>query len=332
MTLPKVQFIATGGTIGFLGEGRMDAVAYGEHGTPILIDELLARVPEINDVAEIHAEQPLVEGAPGQSIGPREWLALADRCNALLNGPNPPDGIVITHGTYVLEETAYFLNLTVHSDRPVVLTGAQRPSTTMSSDVDINLFNAVLAAGARESTGKGALVVFNHEINAARDVTKTSVFRAETFQSRDLGFLGYVDSDAKVVYYRAPTKRHTSQSEFQVSRDTELPWVDIIYTYAGDDGRAIEALVERGARGLIVTAGGPNPSFSRAVSRAIARGVVVVRANHMGSGRVVATPGMIQNGVVAADNLSPKKARILLMLALGVSEEREDLQRIFTEY
>src|SRR5260370_30112427 len=138
MPLPKVRLSATGGTIGFLGQGRMDAVAYGEHGTPVLIDDLLARVPELKDVAAVTAEQPLVEGAPGQSIGPREWLMLAERCNALFNGPNPPDGIVITHGTYVLEETAYFLNLTVHSDRPIVLTGAQPPSTAMSSDAQIN--------------------------------------------------------------------------------------------------------------------------------------------------------------------------------------------------
>src|SRR5262249_15750593 len=143
------------------------------------------------------------------------------------------------------------------------------PSTAMSSDAEINLLNAVLAAGAPQSRGKGTLVVLNHEINAARDVTKTAVFRTEAFQSRDLGFLGYVDSDTAVGYYRAPLKKHTFQSQFRVSTATDLPWVDIVFTYAGDDGRAIEALVERGAAGLVVTPGGPNPTYARALSEAI---------------------------------------------------------------
>ena len=330
--LPTIHILATGGTIGFEGHERLDAVTYGEHGSPVLIDDLLARVPEITGIAQIRSEQPFIEGAGGQSIGPPEWIWLAERCNEILNGDDPPDGIVVTHGTYVLEETAYFLNLTVHSDRPVVLTGAQRPSSAFSSDADMNLLNAVLAAGSPESKGKGVLAILNHQINTARDVTKTSTYRAETFESRDLGFLGYVDSDRLVAYYRAPTKRHTAQSEFSVSPSTQLPWVDIVHTFAGDDGRAVDALVDRGARGLIITVGGPNPALVAAISRAVASGVTVVRSSHLGSGRVMITPRSVEAGTISVDNLSPRKSRILLMLALAAELDREQIQRAFNEY
>ena len=329
---PTIHILATGGTIGFKGNDPLDGVTYGEQGSPILIDDLLARVPQLSGIAQITSEQPFIEGSGGQSIGPAEWIWLAERCNQVLTGDDSPDGIVVTHGTYVLEETAYFLNLTVHSGRPVVITGAQRPSSALSSDADMNLLNAILAAGAQESRGKGVLVVLNHQINAARDVTKTSTYRAETFESRDLGFLGYVDSDGQVVYYRAPTKRHMSQSEFVVSASTQLPWVDIIHTFAGDDGRAVDALVDRGARGLIVTVGGPNPALLAAISRAIARGVYVIRSSHLGSGRVMSTPRSNEEGIISANNLSPRKSRILLMLALAADYDREQIQRVFNEY
>ena len=330
--LPTIHILATGGTIGFKGDERLDAVAYGEHGSPILIKELLARIPELAGIAQISSEQPFIEGSGGQSIGPTEWIWLAERCNQIFNRDEPPDGILITHGTYVLEETAFFLNLTVHSDRPVVLTGAQRPSSALSSDADMNLVNAVIAAGAPESKGKGVLAILNHEINAARDVTKTSTYRAEIFQSRELGFLGYVDSDRQVAYYRSPTKRHTAQSEFIVSASTQLPWVDIVQTFAGDDGRAVDALIDLGARGLIVTVGGPNPALLAAISRAIAKGVTVVRSSHLGSGRVIATPRSVEAGIISAENLSPRKSRILLMLALAADLDREQVQRVFNEY
>ena len=328
---PKVHILATGGTIGFAGLDRLDAVRYAEHGHPILIDDLLARVPEIEQFADIQAEQVFVEGYKGQTIGPQEWLAWARRCNELFSGDAPPAGIVMTHGTYVMEETAYFLNLTVRSDRPVVLTGAQRPSTAMSSDADLNLLNAVLAAGAPDSAGKGVLVVLNHQINAARDVTKTSTYRMETFQSRDLGFLGYVDSDGEVVYYRSPTRRHTHQSEFDVSAVSEFPWVDIVTNYAGADGRAVEALVEKGAAGLVI-AGMSVRGMQPALEDAARKGVVVVRAGNLGSGRVVATPRSREQGIIAADNLAPKKARILLMLALTVTRDPGRIQEFYQVY
>lgn len=332
MTLPTIHILATGGTIGFKGYERLAAVTYGEKGAPVLIDELLARIPELAEIAQISSEQPFIEGHEGRSIGPPEWVWLAQRCNQILAGDDPPDGIVVTHGTYVMEETAYFLDLTVNSDRPVVLTAAQRPSSALGSDAEINLVNAVLAAAAPESKGKGVLAVLNHQINAARDVTKTSTYRAEAFESRDLGFLGYVDSDGQVVYYRTPTKRHTGQSEFAVSPSTQLPWVDIVHTFAGDDGRAVDALVDRGARGLIITAGGPNPALVAAISRAIAAGVTVVRSSRLGSGRVMTTPRSVEAGIISADNLSPRKARILLMLALAEELDREQVQRVFNEY
>ena len=328
---PKVHILATGGTIGFAGVDRLDGVRYAEQGHPVYIDELLARVPELSQIADVQAEQVFVEGFQGQSIGPREWLAWARQCNQRFGGGAPPDGIVMTHGTYVMEETAYFLNLTVRSDRPIVLTGAQRPSTAIGTDADLNLYNAVLAAGSPHSVGKGVLVVLNHQINAARDVTKTNTYRMETFQSRDLGFLGYVDSDGNVVYYRAPTRRHTFQSEFDVSGVSEFPWVDIVTNYAGADGRAVEALVERGASGLVV-AGMGGRTMLPALAEAVSKGVVVVRSGNLGSGRVVATPRTREQRIIAADNLAPKKARILLMLALTTTRDPDRIQQLFETY
>jgi L-asparaginase type II len=329
--LPKIHILATGGTIGFGGLDRLDGVRYSELGGPIYINDLIARVPELAGIARVSAEQIFVEGFEGQSIGPQEWLAWACRCNELFHGEDPPDGIVITHGTYVMEETAYFLNLTVKSDRPVVLTGAQRPSTTMSSDADLNLFNAVLTAGASDSENKGVLVVLNHQINAAREVTKSNTYRMETFQSRDLGFLGYVDSDGQVIYYRSVVRRHTSNSEFDVTNLNEFPLVDIVMNYAGADGRVVDALVEKGTSGLII-AGMGGRTLQPSLVKAVKNGIIVVRASNLGSGRVIDTPGTKAQGIIAADNLLPKKARILLMLALTITRDPEQIQKMFKTY
>ena len=164
-------------------------------------------------------------------------------------------GIIFTHGTNTIEETAYFMNLTVRSDKPVVIVGAQRPFSTLSSDGPLNLLNAIRVAADPVSRGKGTLVVLNDEINAARDVTKTNTYRLETFQSRELGILGYADPD-KIVFYRAPTRRHTAQSQFDLTQTGELPKVSILYGYAGDDGDLAKAAVAAGAKGLVIAGTG----------------------------------------------------------------------------
>ena len=186
------------------------------------------------------------------SIGPAEWLQLAQRIDALLSSAQPPQGVVITHGTATLEETGYFLHLTVKSDRPVVLTGAMRPPSALGTDADLNLVDAIRLAACPDAAGRGVLTVLNNEIQSARDVTKTNAFRVNTFGSRDFGCLGYVDADGQVLFYRNVTRLHTSATPFDVRGRQTLPRVDIVYAYAGADGVLIDALRERGTDGLVL--------------------------------------------------------------------------------
>src|SRR3954469_18073114 len=184
------------------------------------------------------------------------WRQLADRINQLFAEDADVAGVVITHGTSTIEETAYFLNLTVKHDRPVVLVGAQRPATAISADGPLNLVSAVRTAASPASRGRGVLVVLNDEINAARDVTKSNTYRAETFRSGELGFLGYVDQD-KVAYYRSPEKRHTTNSEFDLRAIAELPAVEIVYSAVESNAAVIvEALQQAGVRGIIFASTG----------------------------------------------------------------------------
>jgi L-asparaginase len=247
-------------------------------------------------------------------------------------------GVVITHGTNTLEETAYFLNLTVRHDRPVVLVGAQRPATAISADGPLNLLNAVRTAVAPEARGKGVMVVMNDEINAARDVTKTSTYRVETFNSPTLGYLGYVDTD-RVSFYRASTKRHTGASEFDLTGVTELPRVDIVYSYVEPNPVMIRALIEDGVDGIVLA--GTGAGLVSAVERTALEGVtalpsdtrpVIVRSNRTGSGRVVPLGAYDERGMIPADTLNPQKARILLMLALTRTRDLDEIRRMFTEY
>src|SRR5207237_3297633 len=184
-------------------------------------------------------EDLLQVGSP--SIGPQEWLQLSDRIHALLK-TDAVKGIVLTHGTATLEETAYFLHLTVKSDRPVVVTGAMRPPSALGTDADLNLLDAIRLAAPPEAAGHGVLTVLNNEIQSARDVAKSNAFRVDTFDSRDFGVLGYVDSDARVLFYRAVTRPHTTATPFDLRGKNELPRVDMMYSYAGGDGVLVDAL------------------------------------------------------------------------------------------
>ena len=330
---PLVHVIATGGSISGLGPHRLDYTLYPELGKRLSAEEMLARVPEASGIAEVKVENLLRVGS--SSIGPAEWLQLGQRIDALLSSAQPPQGVVITHGTATLEETGYFLHLTVKSDRPVVLTGAMRPPSALGTDADLNLLDAIRLAACPEAVGRGVLAVLNSEIQSARDVTKTNAFRVNTFGSRDFGCLGYVDADGQVLFYREVTRLHTGATPFDVRGVQTLPRVDIVYAYAGADGVLIDALRERGTDGLVLVGfgGGTFPgAFQEAGERAVQAGIPVVLATRSTAGRVVMTPGKAEAGFIAADDLMPQKARILLMLALGITRERQAIQEMFYRY
>jgi L-asparaginase len=330
---PRVALIGTGGTISSIGRGSLDLWEYMDAGHKAEPDELLIRFPEVAEAAEIVSVRFRSMSSP--AIGPADWLALDAAVQAAAAREAPLDGVVITHGTATLEETAYFLNLTLKVDVTVVLVGSQRPATGLSSDAGLNLLNAVRVAGAREARGLGVLVLLNDEIQAAREVTKASTLRLETFRSPDLGMLGYADPDGRVAIYRRPTRRHAPQTEFDMRDRTGLPRVDIAASYAGADGTAIAAFVAAGARGIVSASlppGMTTPAEMEALREARRRGVLVVLSSRAGSGRVLPRTVLRQHGFVAADNLNPQKARVLAMLALTRTDEAAEVQRMFDEY
>ena len=204
---PRVYLIGTGGSISFIGKHRTDYINYTYDNKHLTIQEMLGRIPEVNDFAEVRAEQYLNLGSA--DLLPSHWLELAKRINQVFREDPEAAGVAITHGTATLEETAYFLNLTVKSHRPVVVTGAMRPPTALDTDADLNLLDCIRVAAAPQSAGRGVLTILNNEVQAARDVTKSNSYRLETFKSNELGFLGYADSDGQVVFYRTPTRSHT---------------------------------------------------------------------------------------------------------------------------
>ena len=331
-TKPNIYVVATGGSIAGLGPDRMDYILYPELGEHITIEQSLDRIPEAFDLANIRAEDLVSVGST--AIGPDEWLSLAHRINAILDS-DEVDGVVVTHGTATLEETAYFLHLTVKSTKPVVVTGAMRPPTALSTDADLNLLDAIRVTASPAVPGMGVLTILNNEIQCARDVVKTNTFRVETFKPNELGFLGYADSDGKVVMYRAPLRKHTTATEFDVSDRDALPRVDVVYCYAGSDELLINAVRANGSDGLVLAGFGGGsfpPKAAEAAAAAVAEGMPVVLASRSLAGRVVMTPRKEEQGFIVSDNLQPQKARILLMLALTVTNNREEIQRMFSEY
>ena len=293
----------------------------------------MENIPEALEFAEVVPEQLVNVGSA--NITPKHWLQLALRINEIFARDSEAAGIAITHGTATLEETAYFLNLTVKDRRPVVVTGAMRPPTGMGTDSDINLLDCIRVAAAPQSAGRGVLTVLNNEIQAARDVTKSNSYRLETFRSGELGCLGYADSDEQVVFYRNPARTHTADSEFDVAEVEELPRVDIAYAYAGADGLVVNALAEAGVNGIVAAGlggGSSSPEFMAALKEAQEKGIPVVIATQTGNGRVMRTRRFVEDGYIAADNLAPKKARILLMLALTRTDDAGEIQRMMLEY
>ena len=331
--LPLVYIFATGGTIAGQAATSTNLTDYKPG---LLGDQLVQAVPEITQIARVKVEQIANVSSPDITFS--HWLTLAKRINAIYKEDPSVAGVVITHGTNTLEETGYFLNLTVKHDRPVVMVGSMRPATAISADGPLNLLNAVRTAISPESRGKGVLVVLNDEINGARDVTKTNTYRVETFKSPELGMLGYVDGD-KVVYYRASTRRHTERSEFDVTSLTDLPKVEILYSYIQPSPVLVKALVADGARGIVFAGTGAgliSSSERDALAPVIAlpseSRPVIVRSNRTGNGRVVGRDDYDKMGLIPADNLNPQKARILLMLALTRTRDRSEILRMFEQY
>ena len=329
--LPNVTILATGGTIA--GTGATSTTTVGYTAATVGVQALIQAVPEMTKVANITGEQ--VFQIASENMGNEHWLTLAKRVNVLLAQPDV-DGIVVTHGTDTLEETAYFLNLVVKSRKPVVLVGSMRPSTALSADGPINLYNAVNLAGSPAAVGKGVLVAMNDQIHAARDVSKANTTTADTFRAAELGMIGYFQG-GKPFFYREVTRKHTVDTEFDVSKLDALPQVDVAYAYANVGAVAVNALVAAGAKGLVHAGvgNGSLPAKTRpALVAAREKGVVIVRSSRVGQG-IVARNGEAnddQLDFVVADTLSPQKARILLMLALTKTSNTKDIQRMFYTY
>jgi L-asparaginase len=331
--LPRVGLILTGGTIDSVGKDRLDLAWYIEANKRLGSGELLAQLPELKEIAQV--EEIAFRRLPSQALLDKDWLDLVAKIESIF-ATDAADAIVITHGTNTLEETAYFLNLTLRTDKPVVIVGAMRPSSAISADGYLNVLNAVRVAADPASRGRGCLVVMNDAIFNARDVTKNSTYRVQAFESRDLGPLGFADADGKVIYYHYAARRHTTNGEFDVSGLTSLPRVDIVLSYVGADATMIEAAAAAGAKAIVSAATGagrPTPAEDEAFDRVFReKGVLMCLCSRVASGRVVRSPGLKKRGFVAGDNLQPWKARVLLSLALTRTSDADDIQRMFDSY
>ncbi|MFA9441611.1 type II asparaginase [Uliginosibacterium sp. sgz301328] len=327
---PNVVILATGGTIAGAGATTANSASYQAAKVPV--DKLILSVPELTNVANVRGEQ--VFQIASESFTNAHLLQLAKRVSALVK-QNDVDGIVITHGTDTLEETAYFLTLTVHTDKPIVLVGSMRPGTAMSADGVLNLYDAVVVAGSPDAKGKGVLVAMNDQIDSGRDVTKMVNIKTNAFSSQ-WGPLGMV-VEGKTYWFRAPVKRHTANSEFDIDAIDQLPTVDIVYSYGNVPAGMYESAAAGGAK-AIIHAGTGNGSVADRVVPALRKiresGVMVVRSARVPAGFVVrnAEQPDDQYDWVVSHDLNPQKARILAMVALTKPRDAKDLQRIFWEY
>jgi L-asparaginase len=328
--LPHVVVLATGGTIaGAAASDVQSAYTSGQVG----VEQLLAAVPQARKLATLRGEQ--ISNIGSQDMNDDVWLKLARRVNELAALPDVA-GIVITHGTDTIEETAYFLNLVVKSRKPVVLTAAMRPSTALSADGPLNFYNAVAVAADVQANGRGVLVVVNDWIHGASSLTKTSTTAVQTFLSPVWGLIGTV-AYGDIEFFRGPVGRHTVDSEFSLDRVAVLPRVDIIMAHENMDGALIDAAAAAGAKGIVI-AGVGNGNMTEAALAALAaqskKGVVCVRASRVTTGRVGRNVEVDDDklGLVASLSLNPQKARVLLRLALTQSSDPKQVQRYFEEY
>ncbi|HYI93259.1 MAG TPA: type II asparaginase [Bryobacteraceae bacterium] len=328
--LPVVKIIATGGTIA--GEAATSAQAEYKSGQ-VGVEALIKAVPTLSKIARVSGEQ--IANVGSQDMSDEIWLKLAKRINQLAASPDV-NGIAITHGTDTMEETAYFLHLAVKTKKPVVLTGSMRPSTALSADGPLNIYNAVAVAADPQAVGRGVLVSINDQIHSAHDITKTHTTATDTFMSPYRGVIG-ATAYGLSHYYRSPYRKHTVDTPFNVDSATGLPRVDILYIFEDMPGDLVDASVKAGAKG-IVAAGVGNGNMPKAVMDALARaaksGVVVVRASRVPLGFVGRNVEVDDDKLnfVAAEELNPPKARILLRLGLMQTTDPKHIQRMFNEY
>ncbi|HEY7190872.1 MAG TPA: type II asparaginase [Vicinamibacterales bacterium] len=326
----RVAILATGGTIA----GAGDASGYGYKAGAFKVEDLLKAVPKIGDLAELSGEQ--VASIGSQDMNDKVWLTLAARINELLGGAST-DGIVITHGTDTMEETAYFLDLVVKSDKPVVLVGSMRPATAISPDGPANLYDGVAVAADRRAKGRGVMVVLNDEIHSARNVTKTNTTSLQTFVSPNRGPAGFVHTGKIAWFEPINDKKHTARSEFSVQGVSTLPRVDIIYAHSNMQADLIAAAIKNGARGLVIAGvgdGNMSQAALDALAAAVKSGVVVVRSTRLERGMVLRNNEVNDDkmGFVASGELNPPKSRVLLQLALMNTKDPARVQTIFDEY
>ncbi|WP_432260158.1 asparaginase [Cupriavidus sp. TMH.W2] len=326
----NIVIIGTGGTIAGAGASATNTAAYQSAVVPV--DKIIASVPEISKVANVKGEQIFQIGS--ESFNNERLLKLGKRVSELLKQPDV-DGIVITHGTDTIEETAYFLNLTLKSDKPVVVVGSMRPGTALGADGSLNLYDAVLVASNPASRGKGTLAVLNDEIHTGRDVTKSNTFKTETFRS-PFGPLGYV-VEGRTLFYRLPARPHTLQTQWDIDKIDKLPEVAVVYAYGNANPASIDAAVKNGAKAIIYAAtgnGSVGDYMVEPLKAARAKGVQIVRASRTGSGVVVRNaeqPDDKYDWIVTDDQL-PQKARILMALALTQTSDAKTLQQVFWKY
>ena len=327
---PNIIILATGGTIaGAAATGTQAGYKSGA----VTIDAMIAAVPGIQDMANIKGEQ--ISNVGSQDMSFDIMLKLAKRINQLMSSSDV-DGFVITHGTDTMEETAFFLNLVVKGDKPVVMVGSMRPSTAVSADGPLNLYNAVGVAIDPGAKGRGVLIVMNDWIHAAHSLTKTSTTAIQTFMSPLRGVVG-VASYGKNDFYNNPQWKHTSASEFDVASVEKLPRVDIVFACADMPADLIDASVTNGAKGIVI-AGVGNGNMNRAsldaAANAVKKGVTVVRSSRVATGTVGRNVEVNDDelGFIASDELNPQKARILLSLALLKQRSKADIQNLFTVY
>jgi len=332
---PRIILLSMGGTIAARTLDRLNITDYGgARGVRMAPQEWIDDIPELDQIASVVTENwRLPEDTKG-GMNFEHWFKLARRLQELARDDSV-DGMVITHGTNLMAETAWFMNLVVDIEKPVVFVGSQRPWDGISSDGPLNLYNAIRVAASPSAAKMGVLHVMNDAIHTAREVTKANAYRVETFKSYDLGPIGFADSD-RIVFYRAPLRRHTHSSEFRIDDLAEpLPKVEIVYSYTEASGSPVDALVEDGVGGIVVDgsgAGGFDGGIPEAVRRAQEKGVVIVATTRTRGGRVQDNLLRRERKIIPGDNLPPEKARILLRLALEKTKDPEEVRRIFSEY
>lgn len=325
----RIAILGTGGTIAGFIDSTIATTGYTAGA--IDIDVLIKAVPQIRDLADISWEQ--IANIDSSNMCDEIWLRLAKKIAKLF--AEGIDGVVITHGTDTMEETAYFLNLTIKSDKPVVLVGAMRPSTAISADGPKNLYNAVALVANKEAKNKGVMVAINDKILSARGVVKTHSLNVDAFSSPDFGDLGYI-VDGKVFFCNNVTKAHTKNAPFDVSKLTSLPKVDILYSYSNDgSGVAAKALFEHGTKGIVVAgsgAGSIHKNQKDVLKELLKKGLKVVVSSRVVAGCVAVSDSDEKLGFISAEDLNPQKARVLLILALTKTSDPKKIQEYFLKY